>query len=237
MRRHGARVVPIERSEFDHGLTRDLGARESRGGVLVFLNQDAVPSDARWLERLTAPLFGVSGHAAVQGGILEVPDQGERFYWDSCGGRFYFTRESRRWIERYFGIGFSTVNAAIRRDVWERHPFGRAAIMEDKKWQREVVEAGHSIAVAPDAAVHHTHNYSMRALLRRCYSEGVGWRMVGETYTAGDLLADLWQPGMAVDLLRGIRRRQVRSWAEVLFPVLRPVMVFRGNRWGQSVRH
>ena len=236
MRRHGARVIPIDRAQFDHGLTRDLAASHSRGRVLVFLNQDAVPVDEQWLEKLTAPLFGSTRCAAVQGGILEVPAAGERFFWDSCGERFYFTRESRRWIERYFGIGFSTVNAAIRRDVWERHPFGRAPIMEDKKWQREVVEAGHAIGLAPEAAVHHTHNYSMRALLRRCYSEGVGWRMVGEKYSWRDLLADLWQPAMAADLARGIRRRQVHSWAEVLFPVLRPLMVFRGNRWGQAVR-
>jgi 2-polyprenyl-3-methyl-5-hydroxy-6-metoxy-1,4-benzoquinol methylase/glycosyltransferase involved in cell wall biosynthesis len=237
MRRHGARLIPVERSQFDHGLTRDLGARESQGAVLVFLNQDAVPCDRLWLDRLTAPLFEGGGHtAAVQGAILEVPERERRFYWDSCGGRFYFTRESRRWVERYFGIGFSTVNAAIRRDVWERHPFGRAPIMEDKKWQRAVVEAGYVIAVAPQAAVHHTHDYSLRTLLRRCYSEGVGWRMVGELYSVRDLLADLWQPRMAADLWRGLRRHEVRSWAEVLFPVLRPLMVFRGNRWGQSVR-
>mgnify|MGYP006175731343 CR=1 FL=1 len=61
----------------------------------------------------------------------------------TVAGRIPFVGEadSRRWIERYYGIGFSTVNAAIRREVWERHPFGRAPIMEDKKWQRDAVAA------------------------------------------------------------------------------------------------
>lgn len=238
MRRFGAQVIPIDRRDFDHGLTRDLGARSSRGGVLVFLNQDAVPAGPDWMERLVTPLFAGDRdrRAAVQGGQIEVPDRERRFYWHSAGERFYFTRESKRWIERYFGIGFSTANAAIRRDVWERHPFGRAPIMEDKKWQREVVEAGFAIAEAPDAVVYHTHNYSMRSLIRRCYSEGMGWRAVGELYSVRDLLADLWQPRMALDLWRGWRAGEVRSWAEALFPWLRPLTVFRGNRWGREVR-
>ncbi|HEV8581915.1 MAG TPA: glycosyltransferase [Thermoanaerobaculia bacterium] len=236
MERYGARIIRIDRSEFNHGLTRDLGAAESRGRVLVFLNQDAVPCDSAWLENLVAPLFAPNGCVAVQGAIVEIPDNGQRFYWDSCGDRFYFTRESKRWIERYFGIGFSTVNAAIRRDAWERHPFGYAPIMEDKKWQREIVEAGYGITVAPHAAVFHTHNYDMNSLWRRCVSEGFGWRTLGETYSLFDMLADILRPHMGADLLRGLVRGQIRSWAELLFPLLRPLLLFRGNRWSRAVR-
>jgi len=236
MERHGAKVIGIRRSDFNHGLTRDLGASHARGRVLVFINQDAVPCNEEWLENLTAPLFETTACAAVQGGIAEVPEREKRFYWDSCGHRFYFTRESKRWIERYFGIGFSTVNAAIRRDVWERHPFGYAQIMEDKKWQREIVAAGYGIAIAPNATVYHTHNYGMRSLLRRCESEGFGWRTIGETYTVFDMLRDLAQPRVYADLLRGLRRGEIRSKAELFFPWLRPIIVFRGNRWSRSVK-
>jgi len=236
MERSGARVIHVERSQFNHGLTRDLGAAASRGRVLVFLNQDAVPRDLDWLERLTAPLFAANDCVAVQGAIVEVPDRERRFYWDSCGDRFYFTRETRRWLERYFGIGFSTVNAAIRRDVWERHPFGYAPILEDKKWQREVVAAGHGIAVAPLAAVAHTHNYDMSSLSRRCESEGFGWRTLGETYSLSDMLADALRPRIYADLLRGLARGQIRSRAELFFPFLRPWLLFRGNRWGKELR-
>ena len=236
MEGRGARIVPIDPDQFNHGLTRDLGAAQSRGRVVVFLNQDAVPCGEDWLEKLLAPLGEDRACAAVQGAILEVPDRGQRFYWDSGGERFYFTRESRRWIARYHGIGFSTVNAAIRREVWERYPFGWAPIMEDKKWQRCVVDAGYRIAVADGAAVHHTHDYGMRALVRRCHSEGYGWRIVGERYTLGDMLRDAWQPRMLSELARGVVRGEVRTLAEALFPWVRPWMVYRGNRWGRGVR-
>jgi rhamnosyltransferase len=230
MCRYGARVIPIDAQDFDHGLTRDLGAEHARGRILVFLNQDAVPADDRWLERLTRPLFERSDRVAVQGGIAELPDPRERFYWDSCGDRFYFTSESRRWLDSFFGIGFSTVNAAIRRDVWERFRFGRAPIMEDKKWQREVVTAGGVIAVVPEALVHHTHRYGFGSLCRRCAREGFGWRWLGHRYSAADMMADLMQPRVLADLLRGLVRRRVRTVAELLFPWLRPVFLYVGNR-------
>lgn len=237
MRRFPIRLEAIDRGEFDHGLTRDRGAALARGRVLVFLNQDAVPADDGWLDRLTAPLFaGDPGLAAVQGGIQELPDPGRRFYWDSCGHRFYFTRETHRWLARYGGIGFSTVNAALRRAAWRRHPFGRAPIMEDKKWQREVVEAGWRIATRADAFVHHTHDYDLRGLVRRCWSEGVGWRMLGERYRFRDMARDLLKGSVWWDLTRGILEGRVRSFAELAFPVVRPWMVYRGNRSGGGVR-
>lgn len=236
METYGARVIRINKADFNHGLTRDLGASHAKGRVLVFINQDVVPVDEEWLEHITAPLFENNGCAAVQGAITEVPEPEKRFYWDSNGPRFYFTRESRRWMERYFGIGFSTVNAALRRDVWERFPFGYAPIMEDKKWQRAVVEAGYGIGVELRACVYHTHNYGMRSLLRRCQSEGFGWRTIGEKYSLYDMLADLMQPRVYADLLLGLVKGRIRSSAELFFPVLRPLMVYRGNRWNRDVK-
>lgn len=231
MRRRGARVVEIPAEEFNHGLTRDRGAAHARGEVLVFLNQDAVPADASWLDSLVEPLFDPGRRvAAVQGGIQELPDPGGRFFWHSCGDRFYFTRESRRWMAAYDGLGFSTVNCALRRSVWERHPFGWCPMMEDKKWQREARDAGLVIETRHDALVLHSHDYGLGSLARRCRAEGYGWRLLGERYTLWDMLRDLAQARVHLELLRGMSRGEVRSAAEVLFPVLRPAMVFWGNQ-------
>jgi len=235
MRRHGARVVSIDQREFNHGLTRDLGAAASRGSVLVFTNQDAVPADPEWLARLTRPMFaGDPRWVAVQGGIREVDDLDRRFFWDSCGERFYFTRESRRWIMAHGGIGFSTVNCAIRRKVWERYPFGWAEIMEDKRWQRAVLAEGHLITTSP-ATVVHTHVYDLRGLVRRCLSEGFGWRSMGETYSLRDMTRDMLQRKVWGELARGLRARRVRSSAELLFPCLRPLAVYVGNHLSRGV--
>jgi rhamnosyltransferase len=231
----GARVWSIDGQDFNHGLTRDLGARLSRGRILVFLNQDAVPAHNEWLKELTGPLHDSDGPlAAVQGGIREVDDFDERFFWDSCGERFYFTSEGKRWIERFHGIGFSTVNCAIRRDVWQRHPFGWAPTMEDKKWQRKIVEAGFTIQYEENATAIHTHNYDVDSLIKRCSSEGYGWRTLGERYSLTDMLGDLWRPEALVELRRGRKERPIKSAAEILFPVIRPLALYWGNHFSKG---
>ncbi len=233
---HGARVLRIDKADFNHGLTRDLAARLASGKILVFLNQDAVPADEHWLQRLVEPLLdGADQVAAVQGAIRELPDHSQRFFWDSCGERFYFTSESVAWLKRHGGIGFSTVNCAIRRSMWQRHPFGWAPIMEDKKWQREVVDLGMEIVEAPDAVVLHTHDYDLRTLLRRCRSEGYGWRALGERYTLGRALRDMLKPRVFGTLAGGVLTGRVRSSAELLFPWARPLALWYGNRFAGDV--
>lgn len=241
MRARGARVYTIDNRCFNHGLTRDLAAGLAAGEVLVFLNQDAVPAHDSWLRNLSDPLFGADSPGAVQGAMVNFPPEDSRvrpFFWDTCGPRFYFTREMRSWVGRYPGPSFSTVNAAMRRETWQRFPFGWAPFMEDKKWQRTALEAGLRIVAAPDATVYHSHHYTLRSLLRRCQSEGYGWSLLGQRYAMGDAVRDLWAPRLWLDLARALRQRRLRmSPAEVAYPWLRPLAVWYGNHYLEDVRH
>jgi rhamnosyltransferase len=235
IRQFPVRLHCILPASFNHGLTRDLGASLARGEHLVFLNGDAIPCGEKWLIGLVEPLLLSDEYAAVQGGAQER-ERAHRFFWNSCGSTFYFTRLSERWIARYDGIGFSTVNAAIRKRVWEELPFGEAAIMEDKKWQRAAVARGYKILYRSDATVLHSHDYGLKGLLQRCQREGFGWRLAGEKYTLLAMLYDLLSPRKYGVLMAGLWRGEVRSLAEVLYPVLRPVLEFKGNRIDTSYR-
>lgn len=233
MRASGARIVEIPPQSFNHGHTRDLGAAHARGRVLVFLNQDAVPADEHWLERLTAPLFTAVPPAAVQGGIREFPpgdpEAQRRFFWESGGPRFNFTSESGGWIARHGGIGFSTVNCAMRREVWEEIPFGRLAIMEDKLWQQTALEREHRIVAVDEAMVFHTHGYGLRTLVRRSVAEGSGWRWIGERYRLRQALSDAFGRAILRDWWQAVRRGQLRGKAELLFPWARALALWWGN--------
>jgi rhamnosyltransferase len=46
------RVIPILKSDFDHGATRDFAARTCNSEYLWFLTQDAIPADENCLEEL-----------------------------------------------------------------------------------------------------------------------------------------------------------------------------------------
>ena len=47
-----AKVVPIEKKDFDHGGTRNKGAALSKADYMLFMTQDAVPVDAYLIENL-----------------------------------------------------------------------------------------------------------------------------------------------------------------------------------------
>ena len=101
---------------------------------------------------------------------------------------------------------------------------------------REIVESGHTINMAPEALVHHTHNYSTRSLLRRCSSEGYGWRTLNEPYAFSDMAGDMAHGATLRDLASGIRHRRIRTTAELLFPWLRPMALYWGSRFAKDVK-
>ena len=69
---------------------------------------------------------------------------------------------------------FSNVNAAIRRDVFDRFRFADDIIMsEDQEWSRRVLLAGFALRYVPDAAVRHSHPYTVRDAFRRFFDSGV----------------------------------------------------------------
>ena len=64
------------------------------------------------------------------------------------------------------GLLFSNAASAIRRSVWQEHPFTLPAV-EDLDWAQRVVALGWSIVYEPRTAVFHSHRESPRAQARR----------------------------------------------------------------------
>src|SRR5262249_32097590 len=78
---------------------------------------------------------------------------------------------------------FSNVNSAMRRPTWEANRFAEDIIMsEDQEWSRRVLLAGSAIVYEPQAAVHHSHAYSVLDALQRFFDSGVS----AERSYAGD---------------------------------------------------
>ena len=181
----GAEVHEIPASDFVHGATRNLAAQLSRGEVLVFTTQDAVPADDHWLDRLVRALEG-DGVVGAYGRQLPHEDATppEQFFLD-----FMYGASPR--IQRLGGIEelsfeqtlFSNVNSAIPRTVWEANPFRDDVTMsEDQEWSRRMLLAGNTIVYEPEAAVRHSHTYTLRGAFRRFYDSGAS---ASRSYVAG----------------------------------------------------
>ena len=191
-RSRGAKVFEIPADEFDHGASRNYAARQAAGELLVFTSQDAYAEHDDWLALLTAPLAD-ERVAGVYGRQLphHHATPPEQYFLDFL----YGPRSRRQVLAGDGGVSmtttlFSNVNAAMRREVWERYPFAEDVIMsEDQEWSRRVLLDRHELRYDAEAAVRHSHEYTLGAAFKRFFDSGVsGSRSyLGGEQAAGEL--------------------------------------------------
>lgn len=160
----GVRLLQIDRQDFNHGGTRDLALRESRGDFVCFLTQDALPVSDDYLELLVAPMVDDSEIALVSGRQLPKADA-RRFeqlvrgfnYPDSSSVR------SKRDLKK-FGIktffASDTCSAYRRTAYLECGGFEHVNTNEDMLMAARFITSGMKVAYEPRAEVYHSHNFT-----------------------------------------------------------------------------
>ena len=176
-RSHGATVLEIPPDSFTHGGSRNLGAGRAAGDLLVFISQDAYPVGSDWLTLLSTPLREDAEVAGAYGRQLPHEDATppETYFLDFLYGPT--ARRQRATSTNQLSMDatlFSNVNACIRRSLWQSFPFSDDIIMsEDQEWSRSVLLDGHDLVYVPEAAVRHSHNYTLATAFRRFFDSGV----------------------------------------------------------------
>ncbi|HMD83063.1 MAG TPA: glycosyltransferase family 2 protein [Terriglobia bacterium] len=176
-------VIQIPQEEFHHARTRNLGARRAQGEVLVYLAGDALPVGIHWLASLLRH-FSDAEVAAVFG--RQIPRPGASIERRMLFEHRYPPRPRMLSGRATDGSNpsqayhFSTVNAAIRRSVWAASPFPEICkTYEDVGMAKQILEQGRKIMYEPEAAVIHSHNYTLGQGLRRSFDVGVIFNQLG----------------------------------------------------------
>ncbi len=178
----GLRVHRIDRADFGHGRTRNLGVDLTEGEVVCFLTQDVLPVSPDWplrfAEALSDPdVGGVYGRQVPRDATtmemffvsMNYPDEPLRFDPHPEG---HHPRPGR--------VLFSNAFSAVRREVAEELPFPtEATFSEDQIWAHLALTGGYSIVYEPEAEALHAHHYSLRGLFRRSWSVGRALSGVG----------------------------------------------------------
>jgi GT2 family glycosyltransferase len=202
---HGATVLAIPASEFNHGETRNLLASHARGDVLVFLSQRARPVGDRWLAPLVATLEADPEVVGVCSRVLPYPTADLLTRRDAelelSGSGERTRRQITDWAayraltehERRVFINFHTVSAAIRAEAWRDTRFQAVRTLgEDLLWAREVIESGWAIVHEPASTVHHSHDYSLAELFARNVDDGIANRDInGRTFERDHIVAQI----------------------------------------------
>jgi rhamnosyltransferase len=179
----GARVIRIEKADFDHGATRNRAVRSAGGEILLFLTQDAFPVNEHLVANLTGPLrhrdipLSYGRQTAGPGaGPLEI--FARRFNYPEEATVKAADDEVRLGIKTFF---CSNVCSAVRRLEFEEvGGFPEKIIMnEDMALAAKIIRAGYRVAYEPSAVVRHFHDYSLAQQFRRYFDIGVALNQAG----------------------------------------------------------
>ncbi|WP_295582958.1 glycosyltransferase [uncultured Lamprocystis sp.] len=193
--------------------------------IVVFINSDATPEGADWLEKLVAPLVDPKV-GAVYGRQTARPDCRSLFVKDTERA-FGDGREAATWI--HF---FSMANCAVRRAVLERFPFEtRIQYSEDIEWSYRLRKAGLEIRYVAEAAATHSHNYTLRQSFKRQFGEGKAdaWIFHDGEINTSFLRYCLLPFGM--DVLRDLRWAAQQGSIDAVFHTVPLRAVQKWGRW------
>ena len=108
------KIIRVDPEKFRHGKIRNLGANLAKGSYLVFLTQDAIPSNINWLKKLTEP-FSDPNIAGIYGRQIPKKDANitdKVFYISMYPDKSFLLSGPRK--DKVDAI-FSNVNSAIKK--------------------------------------------------------------------------------------------------------------------------
>lgn len=213
--RFPVRIEQVPAESFHHSRTRNLAASLAAGEILVFLVADAIPAADTWLTTMTAN-FVDPGVGAVYG--KQLPKAGSSLERRDALGTLYgeerIVKDPAQGNELgYRFYHFSDVNAAIRRNVWEKINFPEdLRVFEDIGIAKRILDEGWKIVYEPKSAVFHSHTHTAIGLFKRYFDIG---------YTLKRL--EIWDAP-------GTRRTMLRDAGKLLKNKVRQVSDRRAGR-------
>lgn len=173
----GFHLIRIERRDFDHGATRQLGAEYAgQAEILFYLTQDAIPSDSESFTELLRvfrdPTIGAAfGRQLARKEAGAIETHARLFnYPDKSQVRCLDSRHKLGFKSVFFSNSFS----AYRREALvavggfpSETIFGEDTIVTARMHQ-----SGWKTAYVAEARVHHSHDYSITEEFRRYFDIG-----------------------------------------------------------------
>jgi len=171
------KVVVIPQAEFDHGGTRGKAAKMAQGEIIVFLTQDALPCDEFTLENIVG-IFDDTNIGAAYGRQVSYEDTnifGRHLRYFNYGDLSYVRKLSDK---SKYGIKTAFLSdsfAAYRKSALYDIGYFKSDLIlgEDTYAGAKMLLKGYSLAYVADAAVYHSHSYTVMEEFRRYFDIGV----------------------------------------------------------------
>lgn len=172
----GLAILPIERSAFNHGLTRELARKTLNTDIVVFLTQDAYLSDQEALGKLVEPLLN---QAASLSYARQVPRPNAGLF-EAFAREFNYPATSHvrslQDVTQWGIYTFFNSNSAAAYDnraLEEIGGFQEVLLGEDTLACARLLHAGHKVAYSAACHVEHSHDYTLWEEFKRHFDTGL----------------------------------------------------------------
>lgn len=223
---HGCRIVHIKQSDFSFGRSLNVGCEVARGRNLVFISGHCVPTSPDWLARLVAPIE--AGEAGITYGRQEGGP--ETKFSEHMLFAKYFPEADLPPPSEFF---CNNANAAVRKDLWERHRFDETLTgLEDMHFARRVVAEGGKVRYVPGSSVYHYHHETWRKVKIRYEREAIALqKIMPEVHVHASDAARYFVAGVFGDWARALgQKRFLRFASEIIsFRFCQFYGTWRGN--------
>jgi len=178
LRKWADRFISIDPATFDHGGTRRLAAAAASGDILLFLTQDALPATQDAFERLVAFLESDPKMGAAYG--RQIPYDETNLFGKHLRLFNYPETSCVKSLEDADRYGIKTPFLSDSFAAYKKEAlagvgsFGKKLIAcEDLEVGARLLKAGYTIGYCAEAAVYHSHSYSVKEEFMRYFDIGV----------------------------------------------------------------
>lgn len=162
----------IDHGDFNYGLTKNFAVHISRSKYCVFLSQDAIPLNDKWLQNLINPLINDDNIAGTFSRQIVNPNIGCNSL-EEININNSFPLLDKIYTKNDIGkLVFSNVSSSIRRNLLIKFPFKNVPFAEDKIWANEIIQHGYKLKYVTESIVLHSHNHNLMVTLKKAIDNG-----------------------------------------------------------------
>ena len=229
---YGAKIVHITPEEFTFGRSLNYGVRAARGEFIVNVSAHCYPVYPDWLEQLLKPFE--NENLAVSYGKQRGGET--NWYAEHQFFRQYFPDHS---IARQGHPYSHNANAAIRKSLWDEHPYNEQLTgLEDLAWSSWAMAQGYDIAYVAEAEIIHLHDETPAQVHNRYRREAMAMKEIlpQSRFSLWNFLR-LWLSSTYSDLIQAKRERVLsKNWQNILwFRFLQYVGTYQGYHYSGRI--
>lgn len=174
VKKYDVKIMNILPEQFTYGFSLNHGIKESSGQIVCSLSAHCIPASEQWLLELIRPITDGTAHATYG---RQVPVKGVNPFEEVSLSKHFPENEKKTGR-----VPFSNANCAFIKKMWEKLKFDKTlSSWEDYLWYIFLKDK-YIFKYCPNAAVYHTHPFSIRTIVKHTYNDGKAFRILKDKY-------------------------------------------------------